>query len=84
MTATTPTTKIPREADQARAIVRELLGESVLGIYLFGSAVVGGLRQDSDVDVLVAVNQSTTFEERKALITRLMKVSRGHRKSALH
>ena len=75
MKANKPATRFPREADQAHAIVRELLGDAVIGVYLFGSAVVGGLRKDSDVDVLAAVNQSTTFVQRRRLVARLMKVS---------
>ena len=46
-----------------------------MGIYIFGSAVVGGLKNKSDVDVLVAVNESLTFEQRQVLLTRLMEVS---------
>ena len=37
--------------------------------------MVGGLRRDSDVDVLVAVVEPPTFEQRRALISRLVSVS---------
>ena len=57
---------IPDEAIQAQLVVEGVLGDSIIGIYLFGSAVVGGLKPDSDVDVLVAVAGSPTFEQRKA------------------
>ena len=67
--------EIPGEAKQARSIVEAVLGDSIIGIYLFGSAVVGGLRRDSDVDVLVAVSKSPSFEQRRALVSRLMSVS---------
>lgn len=40
-----------------------------------GSAVAGGLRRDSDVDVLVVVTDPPTFEQRKALVAQLMRVS---------
>ncbi|MCI0582291.1 MAG: nucleotidyltransferase domain-containing protein, partial [Chloroflexi bacterium] len=33
-------------------ILREVIGDAVLGVYLHGSAVMGGLRPTSDVDVL--------------------------------
>ncbi|WP_186327658.1 nucleotidyltransferase domain-containing protein, partial [Paenibacillus sp. Y412MC10] len=52
--------KIPKEAIQAFKVVGELLGSSMVGVYLFGSAVTSGLRINSDVDVLVVVNQSLT------------------------
>lgn len=69
------TTVIPEEAKQAQFVVREVLGDSVLGIYLFGSVVIGGLKRDSDVDVLVAVKESLTFSKRQMLVGRLLKVS---------
>ncbi len=67
--------EIPDEAKQAQSVVEGVLGDSVIGIYLFGSAVVGGLKRDSDVDILVAASNSPTFEQRKALVSQLMSVS---------
>jgi streptomycin 3"-adenylyltransferase len=67
--------EIPDEAKQAQSAVEGVLGDSIIGIYLFGSAVVGGLQRDSDVDILVAVSDSPTFEQRKALVSLLMSVS---------
>ncbi|MEU4278873.1 aminoglycoside adenylyltransferase family protein [Streptomyces tanashiensis] len=57
-------------------IVRETLGEdAVLGACLHGSAVLGGLRPTSDVDVLVALTRPTTGGERRALTDALLAVS---------
>ncbi|SEA80754.1 aminoglycoside adenylyltransferase domain-containing protein [Marinobacterium iners] len=67
--------EIPDEARQAQSVVEGVLGDSIVGIFLFGSAVVGGLKRDSDVDILVAVSDSPTFEQRKALVSQLMNVS---------
>lgn len=66
---------IPDEARQAQSIVENVLGESIVGIYLFGSAVAGGLKRNSDVDILVAVNDSPTCKQREALVAQLMMVS---------
>lgn len=66
---------IPDIVKQVQTFVEEILGESIIGIYLFGSAVVSGLRDDSDVDILVAVNEPLTLKQRKDLITQLMAVS---------
>lgn len=68
-------TEVPDEAKQAQSVVEGVLGDSIIGIYLFGSAVVGGLKRDSDVDILVAVSNSPTFEQRKTLVSQLMSVS---------
>src|SRR5690606_30110462 len=48
---------------------------SIVGIYLFGSAVVGGLKRNSDVDILVAVSNPPGFLQRKTLVAQLMNVS---------
>jgi len=67
--------KIPKEAIQALKLLEDVLGSSIVGVYLFGSAVNGGLRMNSDVDVLVVVNHSLSELTRKELIDRLMLTS---------
>jgi streptomycin 3"-adenylyltransferase len=64
--------------DQAAAvvaIVRDVLGKDVLGAYLHGSAVLGGLRPTSDCDVLVVVRRPTSAEERSAIVRGLFEIS---------
>ena len=67
--------EIPDEAKQAQSVVKGVLGDSIIGIYLFGSAIVGGLKHYSDVDILVLVSNPPTFEQRKVLVAQLMRVS---------
>ena len=67
--------EIPNEAKRAQSVVEGVLGDSIIGIYFFGSAVVGGLKRDSDVDLLVVVTNPPTFAQRKALVTQLMSAS---------
>ncbi|AUI59543.1 aminoglycoside adenylyltransferase domain-containing protein [Amycolatopsis sp. BJA-103] len=52
----------------------------VIGSYLYGSAVAGGLRPDSDVDLLLVTRRSLTGPERASLVSLLLGVSgwRGH------
>lgn len=52
----------------------------VAGVYLYGSAAAGGLRRDSDIDLLVLTHRSLTDAERAALVAVLLRVSgwRGH------
>jgi aminoglycoside 9-adenylyltransferase len=66
---------IPQEALHSLSIVQELLDDTVVGVYLFGSAVMGGLRVDSDVDVLAIINQPLSEARRKEVAARLMAVS---------
>ncbi len=67
--------KIPDESVQALKVIENLFGGTVSGVYLYGSAVDGGLRKDSDVDVLVLVNQGLTETTRRELTDRLMLIS---------
>ncbi|AUH38944.1 aminoglycoside adenylyltransferase family protein [Streptomyces sp. CMB-StM0423] len=64
--------------DQVRTVmtlVDDVLGPEVAGAYLHGSAVLGGLRPASDVDVLVVARRSLTDGERRALLDGLLRVS---------
>lgn len=50
------------------------------GAYLYGSAATGGLRPDSDVDLLVLTRESLSESERASLVSMLLSASgwRGH------
>ena len=69
-----------READRPQiervlALVRDVLGPDAVGAYLFGSAVLGGLRPESDVDVLVVSKRNTTRKDKRRLVDRLLAIS---------
>ncbi len=55
--------------------VRDVLGPDLAGAYLFGSAVVGGLRHESDLDVLAVSRRPTTRAERRRLAEGLLALS---------
>ncbi|MFG2553289.1 aminoglycoside adenylyltransferase family protein [Streptomyces sp. NPDC048581] len=65
------------DAQRLLPLLHHTLGDSILGIYLHGSATLGGLRPHSDIDVLVVVREPTTRAQRHALVQELMKVSGG-------
>ncbi len=69
---------IPREASQALSVVRERLRKSLLAVYLHGSAVSGGLRSHSDVDVLAVTGSPMEPESRMRLAADLMEISGRH------
>jgi streptomycin 3"-adenylyltransferase len=55
---------------QLEAVVaglRDVFGDELIGIYLHGSAVLGGLRPRSDLDVIAVTKRRSTREERRAL-----------------
>lgn len=66
---------LPLEAMDAFDIVARELNESVVGVYLFGSALTGGLRPNSDVDLLVIVSEPPGEQARRRLVESLMQVS---------
>jgi predicted nucleotidyltransferase len=55
--------------------VRDVLGSDLVGVYLFGSAVLGGLRPRSDLDVLVVSSRRLSREEKRRLGDRLLRIS---------
>ncbi|MYS90273.1 MULTISPECIES: aminoglycoside nucleotidyltransferase ANT9 [Streptomyces] len=61
--------------DHLVQLLRTTLGDSVLGIYLHGSATLGGLRPHSDIDVLAVVRDRIAHAQRRALVEELLKVS---------
>lgn len=67
-------TSIPSLAIEAVHVSQELI-KNIEGAYLFGSAVEGGLRADSDVDVLIVTRQRLPLETRQELVERLMRIS---------
>lgn len=64
--------------EQVQAVVRlvnDVTGSKVLGSYLHGSAVQGGLKPASDVDILVVTRQSLDDAQRRALVDGLRSIS---------
>jgi predicted nucleotidyltransferase len=64
-----------QQLDRIVALVRDVLGPNAVGAYLLGSAVVGGLRPRSDVDVLVASRRPLTSAEKRELVDRIVPIS---------
>jgi len=72
------TLRTPAEALAALRIVEDLFEASLLAVYLHGSAVSGGLRPHSDVDLLVVTDQPVTDAMRRSLLAALMQISGRH------
>ncbi|WP_435283261.1 aminoglycoside adenylyltransferase family protein [Streptomyces koelreuteriae] len=56
-------------------LLRRILPDSLLGVYLHGSATLGGLRPHSDIDVLAVVRESVRPAQRREIIEELLAVS---------
>jgi predicted nucleotidyltransferase len=66
-----------RQLDDVVEFLSALLGDAMSAAYLCGSAVHGGLRADSDLDILLVLARPTTQIERRGLIDGLLARSRG-------
>ncbi|MDN3265636.1 aminoglycoside adenylyltransferase family protein [Streptomyces sp. CSDS2] len=56
-------------------LVDGVLGQDVIGTYLHGSSVLGGLRPASDVDVLVVSRRRMDERDRRTLLGGLLRIS---------
>lgn len=61
--------------DQCIQLLKNILGDDLLGVYLYGSAVSGGLQKYSDIDLLVVTDRDTTREEKSLIIRELLTLS---------
>lgn len=60
------------------ALVQQILNLDLQALYLHGSAVAGGLRPQSDLDILAVVDAPLSDTQRQELIAALMPVSAPH------
>ena len=63
------------QLEQLTGYLQQLLGESLFAIYLYGSAVDGGLGPESDLDILVVLSQALTLPQRQQLAETLLQIS---------
>ncbi len=56
--------------------LRRLLGGDLLGVYLHGSSVLGGLKPHSDIDLIAVAARPMTADEKHKLLRRLLSISR--------
>lgn len=66
---------IEPQLSHARAVLDAHLGGNLLALHLFGSAVEGGLKPRSDIDLMATVNTPLPDPVRRALMTDLLAVS---------
>lgn len=70
-----------RQINQCLHLVKEIFGQDLLGVYLYGSSIVGGLQKYSDIDLLVVSDRSTTHAEKTKLAAKLLQISGVYMKS---
>jgi streptomycin 3"-adenylyltransferase len=63
------------QVESVADLVEAILGDRLRGLYLYGSAVAGGLKPASDLDLFVVTSGRTTAAERRRLINGLRPLS---------
>ena len=63
-------------------LLKTILEQDLLGVYLYGSSLVGGLQKYSDIDLLVVTNRATTLQEKTRLVADLLQISGIYMKSS--
>ena len=72
---------MPERTEQisaALAALRGIVGDDLLGVCLHGSAVSGGLRPHSDIDLLAVVARDLTEDQRNTLLSTFLRLSGRH------
>lgn len=67
--------EMQKQLTNSLELLKTILGSDLLGVYLYGSSLVGGLQKYSDIDLFVVTNRMTTSEEKTKLITNLLQIS---------
>jgi predicted nucleotidyltransferase len=55
--------------------LRDALGADLIGVYLHGSAVLGGLRPRSDIDVIAVTRTRMTLEQKQRVVDLVLELS---------
>ncbi len=63
------------QTEAAQTLITRLLQQNLLAIHLYGSAVEGGLKPYSDIDLLVTVREPLSAAQREALMRGLLNIS---------
>ncbi|MDE5696946.1 MAG: DUF4111 domain-containing protein [Lachnospiraceae bacterium] len=63
---------LPKQVLQIISITSELFRNQIVGMYLYGSYVLGGLRSNSDIDILVITKEKMSDNVREELTNQLL------------
>ncbi|EPL1952021.1 TPA: DUF4111 domain-containing protein [Citrobacter freundii] len=74
MSATIPDS-IRRQVNAASALIARIIEGDLVAVHLYGSAVKGGLKPQSDIDLLVTIRQPLNTRQRKDLMQGFLEIS---------
>jgi predicted nucleotidyltransferase len=73
-----------QQIQESLEVLKELVCTDLLGAYLYGSALVGGLQKYSDLDVLVITNRQLSLAEKAELVAKFLKISGLYMQGSKH
>ncbi|HCR2005938.1 TPA: DUF4111 domain-containing protein [Enterobacter cloacae subsp. dissolvens] len=73
-----------KQIQTACALIESILGRELMAIHLYGSAMDGGLKPLSDIDLLVTVRSPLRDEQRHTLMQKLLAISAWPRTSEIY
>jgi len=68
-------TNTEQQINECISLMKNVLDEDLLAIYLYGSSIVGGLQKYSDIDLLVISDRPTTSEEKARVASKMLDIS---------
>jgi len=71
----TNTKIIQQQIDECVQLLKDVFGDKLLGIYLYGSSLLGGLQTFSDIDLFAITAKPTSQQEKEQLANALLKIS---------
>lgn len=74
-------TETKQQILQCIDLLKDVFSNDLLGVYLYGSSIIGGLQKYSDIDIFVISNRSTTTVEKSKLIKNLLIISGIYKKN---
>lgn len=74
--------EIQEQISQCLTLLKDVFGKDLLGVYLHGSLIVGGLQKYSDIDIFIVSGRPTTHEERSKLVANILQISGIYQKSS--
>ncbi len=74
--------KMQQQVKDSLELLKMILGPDLLGVYLYGSSLVGGLQEYSDIDLFAVTHRATNLEEKTRLVANLLKISGIYMKSS--
>ena len=66
---------VQNQIQQCVIVLENILKKDLLSIYLYGSAMIGGLQKYSDIDLFVISKRTTTSEEKIQIIKNFLQIS---------